>query len=299
MKEEKSLAVVGAGHDIALVMAETLAKAVSTGQRSIIRQFAGELEKLPIDEIRYVIVSSEINDPASLCELVESTLDLDGGEEYAPILSALEPEEIGAVIDVSPCIFCVDQFVLRHPDDYSDPSKWELISHEQKMLIEKSGDQKLISRISKIDGNCDPRCGNRKIFKAGWLLHAGEVSVSWEAIASYISAICLSERDVFWKKDALEAVGPEMLRYVFDRDSEMKETCYRISPALTDRVMAIPSDITNEILAERNFAVRKSIASAISASIGEMRSTEDIMAEIEAELGKEEIDAIDAAFSVL
>lgn len=297
-KEEKGLVVIGGAEAGAMQLFKSnLSVILSGGKRQEIRSFVGELENLPRNELREVICAA-CPDSVSMCSLVESAFDFDGGKELTPLIAALTPEEIGAIIDVSPNIFRGEHFFLVHPNDFIDPSKWEPITVEQKKIIEESGDQNLISRISKLGGNDDPR-GNKAVFQTAYVMHSDVIDVSIESISSYILAICHAEQDDDWKEESLEAMGLEMLRYVFDRDSEIREMCYRISPVLHDRVMATRNDLRQEAIAERHLDILEKVAGRVDDAVGERQSSEDIMDDLKSLLDEKELDAIDAVFKTL
>jgi len=207
----------------------------------VVRQ-ASELEELPREQLRQALKFYGLDkNPVRLRELTEASLKLVGDEEHSAIVAALESEEIGEIVSLSPQIFSTDKCDLIHPDDYKNPDKWILIPLATKEAIVASGNQKLIDRLA----NLHEEPWAQKAKNGPWGLFKQPVAISPEAVFAYVSAIAnASKRSDEWKIACFDAIGFSLIAYVAKKMPELQiiSICNDIDPDLGQRISALMSD---------------------------------------------------------
>lgn len=230
------------------------------GEEVSLADVALVLENHSPKEVReYLETSGIINDLPQLRTITEETLSLRGGEEFSNVIAALEPSEIGKMINVSPEVFVGDALFLIHPDDIVDPNKWEPISDGEYKNIIASGDKSKIKRLRNL--------GEKPWLKKGcnWAIFKDEIAIYPETIMGYLSAIKNAEnRNNEWKENTVNEIGYALVAYCSRQCPEILDVLRDISYELMKKIeelRLVPNLFTKAT--EEYFEVQKRIEESV------------------------------------
>jgi hypothetical protein len=218
--------------DQSLIAKKIISGLSVAGNEVALRAAVNDLAELPKEQIRDVLESEGLlSEPLALAAITAVSMDLNGGEEFSPVISALEPEELRDVVQLSPEIFSHDDF--RVDADIADPSQWDLLTEKEAILIKQSP-------YKGRSASLHPFPFTKKAWLSGpWAVPKKDLHVEPIAATGYISAILNADRGDKWKNQALEAIDLKIVAFAAHHNSSIKFALQRNFPYIFEQIGAI------------------------------------------------------------